>query len=40
MVSAGTAPVPGGVDELSPAWLTDVLGTTVTDVRVERIARK
>lgn len=39
MVSAGTVPVPGGVDELTPRWLSDRLGTTVTEVRVERIAQ-
>ncbi|GAB3237285.1 hypothetical protein GCM10027535_48970 [Mycolicibacterium hippocampi] len=38
-MSAGTASVPGGVDEVTPRWLTDALGTTVTDVRVERIAQ-
>lgn len=39
MVSAGTASVPRGVDELSPRWLSDRLGTTVAGVRVERIAQ-
>ncbi|WP_370332989.1 phosphotransferase [Mycolicibacterium hippocampi] len=39
MVSAGTVSVPGGVDELTPRWLSDRLGTTVTEVRVERIAQ-
>ncbi|MDZ4270374.1 MAG: phosphotransferase [Mycobacterium sp.] len=39
MVSAGTASVPGGIDELTPHWLTDALGATVTDVRAERIAQ-
>ena len=39
MVSAGTASVPGGIDELTPHWLTDALGATVTDVRAEQIAQ-
>lgn len=39
MVSAGTASVPGGIDELTPHWLTDALDTTVTDVHAERIAQ-
>jgi aminoglycoside phosphotransferase (APT) family kinase protein len=46
MVSAGTASVPGGIDDLTAHWLTDVLRTdaglvasTVTDVRVEQIAQ-
>src|SRR5882757_6728931 len=46
MVSAGTASIPGGFDELTAHWLTDVLCTdarlvaaTVTDVRVEQIAQ-
>lgn len=33
------AAVPSGIDELTPAWLTDVLHGTVTDVRPERIAQ-
>jgi len=46
MVSAGTASVPCGIDQLTAHWLTDVLRTdaglaaaTVTDVRVEQIAK-
>jgi aminoglycoside phosphotransferase (APT) family kinase protein len=46
MVSAGTASVPCGIDQLTSHWLTDVLRTdaglaaaTVTDVRVEQIAQ-
>jgi aminoglycoside phosphotransferase (APT) family kinase protein len=46
MVSAGTASIPGGIDDLTAHWLTDVLRTdaglvaaTVTDVRVEQIAQ-
>lgn len=46
MVTTGTARVPGGVDELTPQWLTDVLRTdggmsdaTVSDVRIEQIAQ-
>lgn len=39
MMSAGTASVPGDVDELTPHWLTGALCTTVTGVRVERIAQ-
>jgi aminoglycoside phosphotransferase (APT) family kinase protein len=46
MVSAGTASVPGGIDQLTPHWLTEILRTdagiaaaTVTDVRVEQIAQ-
>jgi hypothetical protein len=46
MVSAGTRSVPGGIDQLTAPWLTDVLCTdaglvaaTVTDVRVEQIAQ-
>jgi aminoglycoside phosphotransferase (APT) family kinase protein len=38
MVSASTAPVPGGIDELDAGWLTEVLGGTVTSVRAEQIA--
>jgi hypothetical protein len=33
------AAVPSGIDELTPAWLTDVLHGTVTEVRPERIAQ-
>src|SRR5258707_8294205 len=46
MVSAGTAAVPCGINQLTAHWLTDVLRTdaglvaaTVTDVRVEQIAQ-
>ena len=39
MVSAGATSVPGGVDELTPRWVSDVLHIPVTDVRVERIAQ-
>jgi aminoglycoside phosphotransferase (APT) family kinase protein len=45
MVSLGATSIPGGIDEVTPQWLTDVLredagidAATVTDVRVERIA--
>src|SRR5687767_5173383 len=38
MVSASTAPVPGGIAELDAEWLTEVLGGTVTSVRAEQIA--
>lgn len=46
MVSAGTTSVPGGIDQLTADWLSDVLRTdaglvaaTVTDVRIEQIAQ-
>lgn len=31
-------PVPRGIDEVTPPWLTEALGTAVTGVRAERIA--
>ncbi|MDY6996562.1 MAG: phosphotransferase [Actinomycetota bacterium] len=37
-VGAAAAPVPSGVDELTPTWLSAALGAAVTGVRAERIA--
>lgn len=38
-MSAGTTLVPGGVDGLTPQWLTSALGREVTEVRAEQIAQ-
>lgn len=38
-VTSATAAVPSGIDAVDPAWLTDALRTTVTDVVVEQIAQ-
>ncbi len=39
MVTSGTAAVPSTIDDVTPQWLSGVLGgATVTDVRAERIA--
>ena len=37
-VTPATAWVPSGIDAVDPAWLTEALGATVTDVVAERIA--
>jgi hypothetical protein len=38
-VTSTAAEVPSGIDDVTPQWLTTVLGgATVTDVRAERIA--
>jgi hypothetical protein len=39
VVTSATAEVPSGIDEVTPQWLTDALGTDITDLRVERIAQ-
>ena len=39
MVTSATAEVPSSIDEVTPQWLTEALGTSVTDVRVEQIAQ-
>jgi len=40
MVTPTKAEVPSGIDDVTPQWLTTVLGgATVTDVRAERIAQ-
>ncbi|AEV76500.1 putative homoserine kinase type II (protein kinase fold) [Mycolicibacterium rhodesiae NBB3] len=38
MVSAGTTLVPDGIEAVNAQWLTDALGSEVTDVRAEQIA--
>jgi hypothetical protein len=38
-VTSATAAVPSGIDAVDPAWLTDVLGATVTAVVAEQIAQ-
>lgn len=37
-MTSATARVPSGIDDVTPQWLTDVLGMHVTDARAERIA--
>jgi hypothetical protein len=37
-VTSATAAVPSGINAVDPAWLTDALGVTVTEVVAERIA--
>jgi aminoglycoside phosphotransferase (APT) family kinase protein len=39
VVTSATAEVPSGIDEVTPQWLTDALGTDITDLRVEQIAQ-
>ena len=38
-MTSATAEVPSGIDEVTPQWLTDALGTDVTDLHVEQIAQ-
>ncbi|MCX2928736.1 phosphotransferase [Mycobacterium sp. CVI_P3] len=38
-VTSATAAVPSGIDAVDPEWLSDALGTTVTEVVAEQIAQ-
>ncbi|WP_431238778.1 phosphotransferase [Mycolicibacterium aichiense] len=38
-MTSATAPVPSGIDAVDPAWLTEALQATVTDVVAEQIAQ-
>jgi hypothetical protein len=38
MRTSGTAEVPSSIDDVTAKWLTELLGTDVTDVRAEQIA--
>ena len=39
MTHAATAPVPSGIEGVTPRWLSEALGTEVADVRAEQIAQ-
>jgi hypothetical protein len=38
-VTSGTAEVPASIGDVTPQWLTEVLGTDVTDIHAEQIAQ-